>query len=113
MLESINAMLLTTISFVIVLGMVVFVHEYGHFGAARLCRIAVKSFSIGMGPALLSRKDRHGTNWKLGAIPLGGFVSWVDDTDPSSTGPASEEFQNLSKEEARARGHFRAQPVAA
>jgi len=100
-------------SFVLVLSLVVFVHEYGHFKAGRLCKIAVKSFAIGMGPALVQRKDRHGTTWKVCAVPLGGFVSWVDDTDPSSTGPASEEFRDLSTEEARARGHFRAQPLAA
>lgn len=100
-------------SFIVVLSLVVFVHEYGHFKAARLCKIAVKSFSIGMGPAIVQRKDRHGTNWKVGAVPLGGFVSWVDDTDPSSTAPPTQEFQDLSHEEARARGHFRAQPVGA
>lgn len=113
MLDALGYMLLTAASFVFVLGLVVFVHEYGHFSAARLCRIAVKSFSIGMGPALASRLDRHGTTWKVGAIPVGGFVSWVDDTDPSSTGPAPEEFRELSQEEARRRGHFRAQPIAA
>jgi regulator of sigma E protease len=64
-----------------------------------------------MGPAIAARKDRHGTTWKLGAIPIGGFVSWLDDTDPSSTGPAPEEFRGLSHEEARRRGHFRAQPI--
>ena len=113
MLDALGSMLLTAASFIFVLGLVVFVHEFGHFGAARLCRIAVKSFAIGMGPAIAARRDRHGTTWKLGAIPIGGFVSWVDDSDPSSTGPAPEEFRNLSQEEARRRGHFRAQPVAA
>ncbi|MBL8550755.1 MAG: RIP metalloprotease [Hyphomonadaceae bacterium] len=113
MLEALKNVLLYGGSFIFVLGMVVFVHEFGHFRAARLCRIAVKSFSIGMGPAVAQARDRHGTTWKLGAIPIGGFVSWVDDTDPSSIGPATEEAQQLSHEEARERGHFRAAPVAA
>ncbi|MGE0044793.1 MAG: RIP metalloprotease [Hyphomonadaceae bacterium] len=112
MLDALGYTLLTAASFIFVLGLVVFVHEYGHFSAARLCRIAVKSFSLGMGPSIAERRDRHGTTWKIAAIPVGGFVSWVDDTDPSSTGPAPEEFRDLSHEEARRRGHFRAQPIA-
>lgn len=113
LIEALKNVLIYGGSFILVLSLVVFVHEYGHFKAARICKVAVKSFSIGMGPAIAQRKDRHGTTWKIAAVPLGGFVSWVDDTDPSSTAPPSEEFRQLSPEEARARGHFRAQPVGA
>jgi regulator of sigma E protease len=112
MLDVLQNILLYGGSFIFVLGLVIFVHEYGHFKAGRLCRVAVKSFAIGFGSTLVAKTDRHNTTWKLCAIPLGGFVSWVDDTDPSSAGPATAEHQRLSREEARARGHFRAQPVA-
>jgi regulator of sigma E protease len=111
MLETLQNWLLYIGSFVLVLGLVVFVHEYGHFRVGRWCGIAVKSFSIGLGSEWFGWTDKHGTRWKVSKIPLGGFVSWVDDTDGSSTLPPSAEHQTLSPEEARARGHFRAAPV--
>jgi regulator of sigma E protease len=98
-------------SFVLVLSLVVFVHEFGHFQVGRWCGIGVKSFSIGLGSEWFGWTDKHGTRWKISKIPLGGFVSWIDDTDGSSTLPASEENQALSMEEARRRGHFRAMPI--
>jgi regulator of sigma E protease len=98
-------------SFVLVLSLVVFVHEFGHFRVGRWCGVAVKSFSIGLGSEWFGWTDKHGTRWKVSRIPLGGFVSWVDDTDGSSTLPAREEDQALSTEEARKRGHFRAMPI--
>jgi regulator of sigma E protease len=98
-------------SFILVLGVVVFVHEYGHFRVGRWCGIAVKSFSIGLGPEWFGWTDKHGTRWKVSKVPLGGFVSWIDDTDGSSTLPASSEDQALLPEEARKRGHFRAMPI--
>ncbi len=57
-----------------VFGVLVFFHELGHYLAARWRGIYVEAFSIGFGPALLSWKDRHGTDWKLSAVPLGGYV---------------------------------------
>ncbi len=111
MLAGIEGTLLTLVAFVLVLGVVVVVHEFGHFQVARWCGIAVKSFSLGMGPPVASVQDKHGTTWKISAIPVGGFVSWLDDTDPTSTRPATEESRDLSDEEARRRGYFHAQPV--
>jgi regulator of sigma E protease len=104
-------MLTTIVSFVVVLSVVVFVHEFGHFRVGRWCGMAVKSFSIGLGSELFGWTDRHGTRWKVSRIPLGGFVSWVDDTDGSSTRPSSEEDRALSADEARSLGHFRAMPL--
>ncbi|MBI3439573.1 MAG: RIP metalloprotease [Proteobacteria bacterium] len=98
-------------SFVLVLGIVVFVHEFGHFRVGRWCGIAVKSFSIGLGPEWFGWTDKHGTRWKVSRIPLGGFVSWVDDTDGSSMLPATDEDESLSKEERKRLGHFRAMPL--
>ncbi len=103
--------LTVVIPFIVILSVVVFVHEFGHFQVGRWCGIAVKSFSIGLGSEWFGWTDKHGTRWKLSRIPLGGFVSWIDDTDGSSTRPANEEDQALSPEEARRRGHFRAMPL--
>ncbi|MBD5388917.1 site-2 protease family protein [bacterium] len=67
--------LLTIVSLLIVLGVVVFVHELGHFLAARWAGVRVNKFSIGFGPALVKWTDRRGTVWQVAALPLGGFVS--------------------------------------
>ena len=112
MLAGLEGVLLNMAAFVLVLGVVVVVHEYGHFQVARWCKIAVKSFSLGMGPPVAALTDKHGTTWKISAIPIGGFVSWLDDTDPTSTRPPTEEARALTDEEARRRGYFHAQPVA-
>lgn len=109
--EAITNLLTTIVAFVAVLSVVVFVHEFGHFRVGRWCGMAVKSFSIGLGSELFGWTDRHGTRWKVSRIPLGGFVSWIDDTDGSSTRPSSKEDRALSLEEARRLGHFRAMPL--
>ncbi|MBI1250039.1 MAG: PDZ domain-containing protein [Alphaproteobacteria bacterium] len=110
-MEQVTSALVYLGSFITVLGVVVFVHEFGHFQVGRWCGIAVKSFSIGMGPEWFGWTDKHGTRWKVSRVPIGGFVSWVDDTDPSSAGPATAEHRALRPEEARRRGHFRAMPI--
>lgn len=67
--------LMTIIALMIVLGVVVFIHELGHFLAARWARVRVDKFSIGFGPAILKWHDKHGTQWQLACLPLGGYVS--------------------------------------
>jgi len=62
------------LAFVVVLGVLVFVHEFGHYAAARLCGVHVEVFSIGFGQAIASWKDKVGTTWKLAWLPLGGYV---------------------------------------
>lgn len=74
----------TVIPFLVVLTVVVFVHELGHFWVARRAGVAVSVFSIGFGPELLGRTDRKGTRWKLSAIPLGGYVRFIDDANAAS-----------------------------
>lgn len=66
---------LTIVGLLIVLGVVVFVHEAGHFMAARWAGVRVDAFSIGFGPAILKWTDKRGTVWKLCCLPLGGYVS--------------------------------------
>ena len=65
----------TIIALLIVLGVVVFVHELGHFLAARWAHVRVDAFSIGFGPALIKWHDKYGTVWKICCLPLGGYVS--------------------------------------
>ncbi len=73
-------------TFVLVLSILVFVHEWGHYITARLCNVRVEMFSIGFGKELYGRTDSHGTRWKFCLIPLGGYVKMFGDTDPASTG---------------------------
>ena len=61
------------IPFVVLLGVLVFVHEFGHFIIARSLGVKVSTFSVGFGRQLCSHVDKYGTNWKIGAIPLGGY----------------------------------------
>jgi regulator of sigma E protease len=73
------------IPFLAVLTVIVFVHEMGHYLVARWNGVAIQAFSIGFGPELLGWDDRHGTRWKLCAIPLGGYVRFVGDMNAAST----------------------------
>ncbi len=86
------------VPFLILLGILVFVHELGHFLVARSCGVKVEEFSIGFGREIWGFNDKHGTRWKIALIPLGGFVKMLGDADASSTAPG-EEAQSLSEEE--------------
>lgn len=72
------------VPFVIVLSIVVAIHEYGHYIVGKWCGIHAEVFSLGFGPVLMSRLDKHGTRWQLAAIPLGGYVRFLGDADASS-----------------------------
>jgi regulator of sigma E protease len=73
------------VPFLFVLGLVVFFHELGHFLVARWCGVRILAFSIGFGPELLGFYDRHGTRWKIAAVPLGGYVKFLGDENAAST----------------------------
>lgn len=79
-----GSLFLTLMSFLVVLTVVVFIHELGHFLVGRLCGVGVTAFSIGFGKELVGWTDRHGTRWKISAIPLGGYVKFVGDLNPAS-----------------------------
>jgi regulator of sigma E protease len=74
----------TVVVFLIVLTVLVFVHELGHYLVARRSGVRIEVFSIGFGPELFGWFDRAGTRWKLSAIPLGGYVKMYGDADASS-----------------------------
>jgi regulator of sigma E protease len=72
------------VPFLFVLTVVVFVHELGHFLIARWCGVRVLVFSIGFGRELVGLTDRHGTRWKIAAVPLGGYVKFFGDENVAS-----------------------------
>ncbi|HEY1935476.1 MAG TPA: RIP metalloprotease RseP [Acetobacteraceae bacterium] len=73
-MHAIPELIRTVLSFGVVLGVLVFVHEFGHYLAARLCGVHVEVFSIGFGQAITRWVDRQGTVWKIAWLPLGGYV---------------------------------------
>ena len=71
-------------AFILVLSILVFVHEWGHYIIARKCGVKVEVFSIGFGKELFGFNDKNGTRWKFSLVPLGGYVKMFGDTDPAS-----------------------------
>ncbi len=98
----------TIIPFLFVLTVVVFVHEMGHYLVARWCGIGSQAFSIGFGPELIGFTDKHGTRWKISAIPLGGYVKFIGDESATSS-PVDVDNASLSADEQRRA--FHTQPV--
>lgn len=95
------------VGFLLVLGPLVFVHEYGHYIVGRWCGVKADTFSIGFGRKILGWTDKRGTEWKIGWLPLGGYVQFAGDRDAVSQPDA--DWQSLPSEE---RSHtFPAQPV--
>jgi regulator of sigma E protease len=88
------------IPFLFVLTLVVFFHELGHFLIARWAGVRVLVFSIGFGPELFGFNDRHGTRWKVSAIPLGGYVKFFGDDNAASV-PDQVALAAMSEEERR------------
>lgn len=75
---------ISIVAFLLLLGLIVFIHEYGHFSVARLLGVRVEVFSIGFGKPLTRWRDRHGTEWRIASIPLGGYVKFFGDLNPAS-----------------------------
>ena len=93
--------------FVLVLGVVVFVHESGHFWVGRLFGTRIEAFSIGFGRAIAKWKDRHGTEWKVGWLPLGGYVKFWGDEDATSL-PNKERLERIAADpDAATSFHFK------
>jgi regulator of sigma E protease len=86
------------VPFLFVLTIVVFFHELGHFLLARWVGVKVLTFSLGFGPELAGFNDRHGTRWKVSAVPLGGYVKFFGDDSEAST-PSLETLGNMTAEE--------------
>lgn len=121
-LNSLQSVTVSVLAFLVMLPLIVFIHELGHFQTARLFGMRIDSFSIGFGPALKSWIDRHGTVWKISAIPLGGYVKFFGDANAASAGTGNGEASSgttqfgsdreqlegmLSEDEKRDCFHFR------
>lgn len=74
----------TIVPFLFVLSIVIFFHELGHFLVGRLCGVKIDAFSLGFGPEVAAFTDRKGTRWRLGVLPLGGYVKFHGDANGAS-----------------------------
>ncbi|MBO0335002.1 RIP metalloprotease RseP [Sneathiella sp. CAU 1612] len=92
-------------AFVVVITVLVFVHEYGHYKVARLCGVKVDAFAIGFGPELWGRFDKNGCRWKVCAVPFGGYVKFHGDAGVASD--ASDEIDDMSEEEKKVSFHHK------
>ncbi len=79
----------TLAAFVVALSIIVAIHEYGHYIIGRLSGIHAEVFSVGFGPVLFSKTDRHGTRWQVAALPFGGYVKFLGDANAASVGQAA------------------------
>jgi regulator of sigma E protease len=97
MLHNALDQLVTPVAFLFVLGLVVTIHELGHFLAGKWCGVAIDRFAINFGRPLVSWKDRSGVQWQIGWLPLGGYVRFSGDESVASV-PDHEDLEALRRE---------------
>ena len=78
------SVLISLLAFVVVLSIIVFIHEYGHFQVGRWFGVKIEAFSIGFGKELVGYTDKHGTRWKICPWPIGGYVKFEGDANAAS-----------------------------
>ncbi len=81
------------VPFLIIISLIVTFHELGHFSVARLFKTRVERFSVGFGKILLRKTDKHGVEWCLSALPLGGYVKFAGDENITSMMPSAEDLE--------------------
>ena len=96
----IGSPIITILAFIVLMGIVVTIHEYGHYIVGRWVGIHAEVFSLGFGPTLWSRVDKRGTKWQVAAVPLGGYVKFLGDRDAASTA-ASDEMDGMNEYDRR------------
>jgi regulator of sigma E protease len=97
---------LILLAFLAALGPLIFIHEFGHYLVARWFGVGAETFSIGFGREIAGWTDRRGTRWKVGWLPLGGYVRFTGDMDPASMGKNLDQLSPAVRERA-----FHAKPV--
>ncbi|MGF1607027.1 MAG: RIP metalloprotease RseP [Rhodothalassiaceae bacterium] len=98
-------LLFTLAAFGFAIGLLLFVHEWGHYFVARLLGVRAETFSVGMGPEVFGWTDKRGTRWRLSALPLGGYVKFFGDMGPASR-PDPETLATMSPEERASAFHL-------
>jgi regulator of sigma E protease len=96
----------TTLSFLVIISVIVFIHEFGHYLFARLCGVTVEVFSVGFGKEVFGFHDRAGTRWKFSALPLGGYVKMYGDESAASTANV-EKLEKMDETERSRSFHYK------
>lgn len=97
-MDLVQLILHNLLAFTVIISVIVFIHEFGHFFVARLCGVRVDEFAIGFGPELIGYTDKKGTRWKICPIPFGGYVKMFGDKNGASV-PDSEVIAAMSKKD--------------
>lgn len=100
LIPSFGNVLYTIAAFVVALSVIVAIHEYGHYIVGRWSGIKAEIFSVGFGPVLFRRTDRHGTQWQIAALPFGGYVKFFGDSNAASA-PDTDLVSGLTPDERR------------
>lgn len=109
-METLNTFIFNATAFIIILSVIVFVHEFGHYIVAKLCGVKIEVFSIGFGKELCGWNDKSGTRWKISMLPLGGYVKMYGDIDPASA-PDTNKINAMTKEEQKMAFHTKRLPA--
>jgi regulator of sigma E protease len=104
LIPSFGGLAYTILAFVLALLIIVFVHEFGHYIVGRWSGIHAEVFSLGFGPVIWSRIDSQGTRWQIAALPLGGYVKFLGDSNAASAGHV-DDLRGLSAQQRRATMH--------
>lgn len=100
------------LSFLLIISVIVFIHEYGHYIIAKWQGVKIEVFSIGMGKEVFGWTDRSGTRWKISAFPIGGYVKMFGDENAASV-PDTEKLSKMSREDQIQAFNFKSYPAKA
>lgn len=106
MLAHLYTILQSFAAFVVVISVIVFIHEFGHYIVAKLCGVRITTFSLGFGKELFGWNDKSGTRWKVSALPLGGYVKMFGDSSEASN-PDMNTLEAMSEEDKKVAFHYK------
>ena len=104
LIPTFGGLIWTIAAFIIALSVIIAIHEYGHYIVGRWSGIKAEVFSVGFGPVLASRVDKHGTRWQIAALPFGGYVKFLGDAGAASNKDEAV-MDGLSDDQRRASMH--------
>ena len=105
-MELLTLIIHNVFAFIVILSIIVFIHEYGHYWVAKKAGVKIETFSIGFGRELFGWNDKHGTRWKVSLIPLGGYVKMFGDDGAAST-PDNDKMSQMTEEEKNSAFHLK------
>ncbi|MDD2839725.1 MAG: RIP metalloprotease RseP [Rickettsiales bacterium] len=105
-MELVFTILQDFLAFVLILSVLVFIHEYGHYLGCRICGVKVDSFSIGMGKEIFGWTDKNDVRWKISILPLGGYLKMFGDDDIASGKADKDIVESMTEEDKEVSFYF-------